>query len=189
MLDRTLSKYADLPPEVTLDVETYKAHWPPQVRALWGINDIAERAAKARDLEAAGFFVDLNTMIYQEDPVLYMYYSQMFGLTWIGPAHLGGAIDNGGSGSGDVPVGYEKVSVKAEDFPPFDPPVIPVLNTNIVGKETYPGNFAPGPGWKGPDGVTPVVRDGQIVEQGGKKYVAHVKPGLMGIAGWFTEAE
>lgn len=188
MIDRSIDFYKGLPDDVTLDVQTYKLHWPPEVRALWGVTEINERFAMARDLEARGFFIDLNTHVYWMDPVLFMQQMRLLGLTWVGPAHLGGEIGDGGSGSGAVPAGYEKVSVRAEDFPPFDPPVITAPATNIVGKVTYPGVYGVGPGWKGPDGITPAVRDGQRVMQDGVAYIAHVYNTLMGWGGWFSLA-
>lgn len=178
-------------PEATLTPDIYWASKPPKVRALRGMaQDTVGLAAK--QLADNGYAIDVYIMVYQFDPVTSMGLRINAGYTWVPtgdkpnvPTVPGAALPGLPAYDPDnPPPGSIKVSIKAEDYPPFDPPApAPApLPTNVVGAREWANVYNYGPGaWSTEEGPKHfVVKDGQQVTQDGVVYTAHVIENLIG---------
>lgn len=110
--------------------QAYWASQPPEVRALPGIEDQAQRAKRSAELAIKGFVIDVPIMVWGWDPYLVMKLRSDFGYTWV-PSALQPpvTIAPGLSAPGAIPYdpanppsGAIRVSLRAEDYPAFNLP-------------------------------------------------------------------
>jgi hypothetical protein len=120
--------------------ETYWASQPPEVRALPGVADHDQRAARAADLATKGFTIDVPIMVWSWDAYLVMKLRSDFGYTWV-PSALQPQVTvaPGLSFPGLVlydpahpPPGSIKVSLNLTDYPPFQAPAQPSPSSPVV---------------------------------------------------------
>lgn len=144
------------------------AYWlaqPPDVRNLQTIQDSTQREAKAADLAAKGFVIDVPIMVWAWDPYLVMKLRQDLGFTWVPSALLPNVtvapgITQPGAAPYDPlhpPTHSIRVSTRIEDYPPFDPPapaVPPVPVSTPVGLQALGNLYLPVAGETYPDGAT-----------------------------------
>lgn len=168
-------------PSVTLTNDIYRASKAPAVRALYALPSGTQRDILAQQLAAQGYLLDVPIDVWNWDAVTTMAVRQQLGFTWV-PSALQAPL-NGAIGSGAPPLGSIKVSTNAADYPPFDPPVVPIVATNIVGALLFGSTYTFGPGAV-VDGKF-AVTDGQVVTQDGAQYRAKVSNGLMGVTLYF----
>ena len=175
-------------PNVTLTDDIYWAAKPPAVRALRELPSGTDRDTKAQALAQSGYLLDVPIDVWNWDAVTTMGVRQQLGFTWV-PSALQPPL-NGQIGTGAPPPGAIRVSVNAADYPPFDPPAPPVLqSTNVVGWQIFGNIYTYGPG--AIVNAQIMVTDGQIVAQGGTQYKAHVTNGVllgMGVAVYFEKS-
>lgn len=170
-------------PNSTLTNEIYQASKPPAVRALYALPSGEARDTLAHQLAAQGYLLDVPIDVWNWDAVTTMGVRQQLGFKWV-PSALQAPLD-GAIGSGPVPLGAIRVSTNAADYPPFDPPVVPVVHTNVVGYNVFGNVYTYGPG--AVVNGKYVVADGQIVSQDGVQYRAKVSTGLMGVTVYFEK--
>src|SRR5262249_36159007 len=141
---------------------------------------------KAQSLAQAGYILDVPIDVWNWDPVTTMAIRTQLGFTWV-PSALQAPL-NGAIGTGPVPLGAIRVSVNAADYPPFDPPTPPTPPpTKLVGDVTFGNIYTYGPGAVANGQY--VVTDGQIVEQAGVHYKAHVSKSLIGVTVSFEKIQ
>jgi hypothetical protein len=150
-------------PQTEFD-QAYWAFQPPEVRALPSISDQDSRATRAAQLAAKGFVIDVPIMVWSWDAYLVMKLRSDFGYTWV-PAALQTpvTIAPGLSAPGTVPYdgshppsGSIRVSVRPEDYPPFNPPTpapSPAATTDPVGPQSLGALYNSVPGENFPDGA------------------------------------
>lgn len=114
-------------------LEFDKAYWlaqPPEVRELAGAADDDQRSARAAELAAKGFSIDVPIMVWGWDALLVMKMREDFGYTWV-PSALQPAVTiaPGIAAPGAVPydaahppAGAIRVSTGIADYPPFAAP-------------------------------------------------------------------
>ena len=126
--------------------KVYWASQPPEVRALPAIDDFDQRIARAADLAAKGFLIDVPVMVWTWDPYLVMKMRSDYGYTWV-PAALQPNITvaPGVTQPGAVPydptrapTGSIRVSTNIADYPPFDPPTPPQQQLSADGDPVGP---------------------------------------------------
>lgn len=134
--------------EFTRDV--YWEHQPPELRIFrTDANppnpsmDPGERESKAAELNAQGFVIDREIMIYGWDPVLVMAYRRQLGYAWCPNAFQPNLVDpfkTGVVASGSTPTDMSKpwprsikVSIDAADYAPFESVPPPLLAPHPVG--------------------------------------------------------
>ena len=109
-----------------------QAYWtsqPPEIRALPGIADPDQRAARGAELAGKGFTIDAPIMIWSWDAYLVMTLRSNYGYTWV-PSALQPAVNMApgvsipGAAPYDPahpPAGSILVSTNAQDFRPSIP--------------------------------------------------------------------
>lgn len=168
-------------PNASLTDAIYIASKHPDVRALFDLPSGATRDAKAQQLAQAGHILDVAIDVWNWDPVTTMGCRVQLGFSWV-PSALQAPL-NGAIGTGPVPPGAIKVSVNAADYPPYDPPVTPIVATNVVGAQLFGNIYTYGPGAV-KDGKY-VVTDGQTVTQDGIQYRARINAFAVGTQVFF----
>ncbi|HKT90109.1 MAG TPA: hypothetical protein VJQ59_16810 [Candidatus Sulfotelmatobacter sp.] len=178
---------------------------PPAVRALRNMstNDPG-RGILAAQLAKQGFAIDAAIMVNGWSADVVMRVRVADGITWvprvgmqnIQPYLVGAQQPNPPYAPYDPahpPAGAIMVSDDPKDYPAFDPPPPQVPQppaTNMVGAFMF--SDANGKKYydRGPasmkDSKTPGVVDGQVVEQDGSSYTAHVVQSMMGLEVFFT---
>lgn len=120
--------------------EIYRLSLPPTLRALYdrAQADKTDRTGLTKDAFAAaelGYKVDVPIMVWGWAPFDVMTMRANYGYTWV-PAALGAPVIMApglhAPGYADYdalnpPAGSIRVSLNPNDYPPFDPPVIPVV--------------------------------------------------------------
>lgn len=177
---------------------------PPAVRALRNMSTTdTSRGILAAHLANQGFTIDVPIMVNGWGANIIMTVREADGMTWVPKLGMpnvsssitGAAVPNPPYAPYDAahpPAGAIMVSTSPPDYPPFDPPppVNPPTPTHMVGafmfsdasgKKYYAGGQA-----AMKDSRTPAVVDGQVVQQDGLSYTAHVVQSLMGIEVFFT---
>jgi hypothetical protein len=113
--------------------QAYWASQPAEVRALPSVEDQALRAQRGADLAIKGFVIDVPIMVWGWDPYLVMKLRSDFGYTWV-PSALQPPVSvaPGLLAPGTIPYdpahppsGAIHVSMRVEDYPPFDAPAFP----------------------------------------------------------------
>jgi hypothetical protein len=110
--------------------EAYWASQPPEVRALPGIADPNQHAARAAELATKGFTIDVPIMVWDWDAYLVMKMRSDFGYTWVPsalqpPVSIAPGLAQPGAVAYDPlhpPPGSIHVSTNIQDYPPFNPP-------------------------------------------------------------------
>lgn len=107
--------------------QAYWASQPPEIQALPGVADPAQRAAQAAVLATDGFTIDVPIMVWGWDAYLVMSMRAQMGYTWV-PSALQPpvTIAPGLAQPGVVPYdpanppgGSIKVSTNVADYPPY----------------------------------------------------------------------
>lgn len=125
---------------VTAFDAAYWASQPTAVQALKGASNanppnggLPENVILAQQLMQQGYTIDVPVMVWQFDPYMTMYLREFVdGFSWVPSA---GQAPGGGTGI--IPPGAIKVSTNLADYPPFNPPPIPVQPplTNPIGPD------------------------------------------------------
>ncbi len=173
----------------------YRDHQPPEILALMDTPDIAARGAKAIELDAKGFVIDTQIMIWGWDAGLVMAMRQQYGYPWVPNAFqppLQDPFKMLGGASTDLTKPWPrsiKVSTDAADYPPFNPPTAPApAPVDAVGFDYGNGRFAVNYAAAFNHGV-PVFKTGDTVIHNGVKL--YYKSGWAGTGmslEWETEA-
>ena len=143
--------------------QAYWASQPPEVRALPGIEDQEQRAKRGAELAIKGFVIDVPVMIWGWDPYLVMKLRSDFGYSWV-PSALQPpvTIAPGVAAPGVIPYdpahppsGAIHVSLRVEDYPPFDrpSPPSPSATNEPVGLQSLGTIYYSVPGETFPDGA------------------------------------
>jgi hypothetical protein len=122
----------------------YWAHQPPAIQALAQIQDFTQRSTQAMTLATQGYTIDVPIMVWGWDPYLVMSQRIAYGYTWVpsalmGPITLAPGVSQPGAAAYDPnnpASGSIKVSLNPADYPPYNPPpvpVVPVPATSLVG--------------------------------------------------------
>jgi hypothetical protein len=157
----------------------YWASEPPEVRALNGMERLTiERVDAAQQLAAKGFPIDAEIDAYGLNPWDTMRLREMNGYTWYpslfqGPVVMAPGLTAPGAPVYDPlkpPAGSIKVSTKLEDYPPFNPPVVPEVPAVPQGvpwieRVLGVGKCAVMPGDVSPSGTTYMAADGSLWEK------------------------
>jgi len=175
---------------VSLTWDVYWASVPPELRIFSKPDTPASpksaRIAKALDLAIQGFKVDIPIHVDFQDPVCTMLIRRNQGFVWV-PSALdppifvmpGLKFPGLPSYDPDRPsLNYIKVSVRAEDYKPFDaPPPLPSTAPKVgfcyvitTGEVCAPGlglNLA-------------TVKDGEEIQENGRRFRAVITRGLIG---------
>lgn len=167
--------------------DQYWAAQPPQVRELRSLHE-PELSTRAHELADAGFLVDVPIHVWKWAAELVMLLRDQQGLTWVPSANqeplnlAGDALKFGFAGRSydpkHAPPGSIRISMYAEDYPPFDPPAPPPIPS--IGPPKYV-SFYTGVGnryYSTPEGRANPA--GDRVGQDGSEYRKLVIPGLMG---------
>lgn len=153
------SPYSKDPIQVTLTNAIYRASKSPAVQALMDMQDDL-RFSKAVELAKAGELIDVPIMVWGWDPLTTMALRAQEGYTWVPSAlqpniPIGPNIANAWNlpsyDPNSPPPGSIKVSVDANDYPPYPvvtpvvvKPVQPASATSIVGDPIGGGFFRAG---------------------------------------------
>ncbi len=154
----------------SMDTQTEfdQAYWtsqPPEVRALPGVTEPEQRAARGAELAGKGFLIDVPIMVWGWDPYLVMKMRSDYGYTWVPSALLPPvSVAPGVSVTGAVPydaahppAGSIHVSTSVQDYPPFNLPAQPTPQTppgeNPVGLQSVGALFLAVPGETYQDGA------------------------------------
>lgn len=141
--------FAQCSPSQTAFDTAYWLAQPAPVRVLKGGN-VDSNMTTATNLAVAGYTIDVPIQVWGWDPCLVMKLRVDYGYTWVPsalqpPVNIAPGLTVPGQLSYDPshpPGGSIKVSVNANDFPPFDPPppaVVSVAITNPVGPLAFAG--------------------------------------------------
>ena len=144
--------------------QAYWASQPPEVRGLPSLEDQDCRAKRAAELASKGFVIDVPIMVWAWDPYLVMKLRSDFGYTWVPSAlQTPVTIAPGLSAPGIVPYdpahppsGAIHVSLRVEDYPPFNPPGVPASQSVTdapVGLQSLGALYYSVPGENFPDGA------------------------------------
>src|SRR5579871_109535 len=171
----------------TLTDDIYWAHFDPQVQALRNVPFSDSKAHTLATLATQGFIIDMPIMGWNWDPVLVMQYRQQHGYTWV-PSLLQPniAVAPGVSQPGTAPydplhppAGSIKVSLDANDYPPFQAPASSVPAPSPQAGTCWGNVCALGTGFPQNN-----FQDGYTFSENGKNYKLHVGQGPMGPTRW-----
>lgn len=159
---------------ITLTKEIYAASKPPKVRDLWNL-PFDQREIAAAELADEGFVIDRQIDIWGWDPVKVMVTRDQLGYAWVPNAFQPNLQDPfallGGPHT-DMTKPWPKsikVSVDANDFPPFVEPPAPSPEVRPVGVAIGNGLFSANIEAVYPNGVWR-FRAGETFTQDGVKY-------------------
>jgi len=163
---------------ITLTDDIYWAAQPPEIQKVRQMVTGVDRDKITLDLAKRGFLIDVPIHAWNWSPSITMYLRAQYGFTWVN-----NALEPGGGGNGPVPAGKIKVSVDAADYPAWPKPEPPAVGTNLVGPQLFGNIFTYGPGAVRDDKF--VVKDGDLVTQGGRTYKARVNAFAIGTQVYF----